>query len=339
MEEATPVVTSEPEQSQDRAENHVKIADDGTIFLSPEAEAAMEGEETPEPERTPEPEIPAKPKEEEAAPSKRKIRWKDREVEVDPSMEQDLIERGYNATQVLQQAQAERDSLAPYSGLVQAIKTSPAIAKQIAEILQGGKREAETPTQFDDPIEQLKYEIRQEVLKEVEEKHVKPMQAREVQTTHQQVIERTKTQVAADPLNKEVHTAIMQDCFDHGLHPESLDSQGRVIRPDLSDPIAISMYLQLDQDPQAYLRTYNRQRTKIAAAKPPPETPDPEKKPATEKPVATKRETRAPFLESAASGGTDASAEAKNRDLIKDLTKKSRAGDFAATGRLLELMA
>jgi hypothetical protein len=315
---------------QAEPKTHVSLSDDGIILLSPEAEAAMSGVEPPVLDKV-EPEQAQPPVIEKTEPevAKRKIKWQGQEVEIDPTKEEEFLSKGYDYTQKTQQLAAERNSLAPYVGLIDAVKQDPGLSKHIAEYLKGTPKEE--PKQFDDPIEQLKQEMRTEILKDVEEKYVKPFQQ---QANYQQVVDNTKARVSSDPLYKDVHQVIMQDCLDHGFNPESLDQSGRVARPDLSDPVGLQMYVQLDRDPSAYLKTYNRVREKIAQ-KPPVEKAQ---EVSTEKPVAVKRETKAPFLESSG-GGTQPGATAKQAEKIKELTKRSRNGDFKATGELLELMS
>lgn len=297
--------------------DHVSVSADGQIILSPEAEAIMEGQEPPEPEKK----EPDKASESEKEPekkevAKRKIKHNGVEVEIEPEKEDELISMGFDYTKKTQALAEERNKLTPYLGLVDALQKDPELQRHIAGYLKGDTKKEEPPTS-DDPIEQLKYETRQEVLKEVEEKFIKPLQQQNQFLSREQLIERVRTEVQRDPLYAEVHKAIIDYV------------------QELPDSVGKNLYLQLDQDPQSYIDMYNKQRTKIAALKDKAkETTTKEEKP----PEPVKRETHAPILESGNKGGAETSDKVL-KEKIKDLVKRSRAGDFHATGELLELNA
>lgn len=314
----TPVV-------QPNVADHVSVSDDGNIVLSPEASAIMEGKE---PEAQKEPEKASEQKEPEKAPEKvpekepekpkRKIKWQGQEVEVEPEKEEELLQKGFDYTKKTQALAAERDMITPYVGLVNAMQNDPEKAIAIAKILKG-ETVNEQPTQFDDPIEQLKYETRMETLREVEEKYIKPLQKQTAEVAQGRIIDSVLREVQKDPMFNEVDKAMCQYIADL---PESVG------RP---------LFNTLNGDPKSYLETYNKFRTKLAAKKP---EAKPEVQPATEEkaPEPLKRETHAPLLESADKGGNEPASKALN-DKIKALIKRSRAGDDAATGELLELHA
>lgn len=255
---------------------------------------------------------------------RRKIKWQGQDVELEPDKEVELLQKGFDYTQKMQALAAERDLLTPHIGVVKAIQADPDLQRMIAEHLTGRpaetRREEKTP-QFDDPIEQLKWEIRQDVLKEVEEKHVKPIQAQTQQMTHQQRLSSVKADVQADPLFAEVQQAITANV--------------QAIAQTMGPEIAGNMYRQLDQDPNAYLKAYHSMRPIIAARKSqsqsPPASGGP---PPANRPEPTKREERAPILESANSAPTESEARESNEKL-KSLNKRARAGDYRALGELL----
>jgi hypothetical protein len=303
-------------------EQHVGITEDGNMILSPEAEAILEGREpeTKKPDKQGDNQAPVEGKQvdtlesgkqEQGAP-KKKIKWQGQEVEVEPDKEIELLQKGFDYTQKTMQLQAERDLLAANIGLVKAVEQDPALRKKIAEHLKGAPEADEQPPQFEDPIEQLKWEVRQEVLKEVKEKYYKPAAEQVEALTHQQSLDRVKLQVQADPEYQQVHGKIIN-------YIKSLP-------PSLQQTTAY----QLDQNPQAYLETYNHYRQKIIANKKPE---DVQKAP----PEPTKRETHAPLLESAndSVGEPDSKAQEKR---VKDLITRSRRGDNHALGALIELM-
>ena len=244
-----------------------------------------------EPKESPKPEI-----------QKRKIKWQGQEVEVDPEKEVELLQKGYDYTQKMQALAAERELITPHIGVIKAMQQDPTLRQKIAEHFTGTPK-VETP-QFDDPIEQLKWETRQQTLKDVEEKFIKPMQMQQTQMTHQQVLANTRAQVQADPLFAEVHKAILDEV--NSLPPS----------------VQKTVYLQLDQDPKAYLETYQLKRQQLSAKK---QTPMPE---------PTKREDHAPILESAKSAPSESELK-KHNETLKSLNRRARSGDLRALGELL----
>jgi len=291
---------------------HASIGENGVIMLSDEALAAMENVETPDvPDEHIEEVTPAPIVE---APTARKIKHNGNEVEIAPEQEIELLQKGYNYEQKMAQLESERAKIQSYNGLVSAIEASPEIRQKVSQALgyQPAPVKEETP-QFDDPIEQLKWETRQEVMREVEEKFVKPMQQQTEATAHMQAVNATRQQVQADPQYDAVQAEII-----------------RTIQA-LPESVGKNLYLQLDQDPRSYLEMFNstKERLKLTSTTPTvKEVPEP-----------TKRETKAPLLETGNNNAPDASEQQRQTERIKELTKKSKAGDFRATGELMAMMA
>lgn len=256
---------------------------------------------------TPPVEKPEAVKEEvkETNPPKRKIKYQGQEVEIEPEKETEFIQKGFDYTQKMQQLAAEREIITPYTGVIKALQNDPVLQKKIAEHLAGTKEE---PKQFDDPIEQLKYETRQEVLKEVEAKFIKPLAEQQHTSNHQMQINSIKAQVQSDPMFQDVQGKIME-------HINSMPPT-----------VAQMMYRTLDQDPQSYLEMYKSIREKI---------PD-NKTPEVKTPAPVKKEEHAPILESANSAPTE-SASKKDEARVKDLNKKYRqTGDLKVLAELIE---
>ena len=314
--------TAQPTEGQAEVSN-VTTDDMGTPEVTPDQfldAVGLDDEREPkeEPERKPEPEKPT-PKSEETPPekkeeklpevTKRKIKWQGQEVELDPDKEIELLQKGFDYTQKMQALAAERQQLTPHLGVVKAMEKDPALRQKIAEHLTGKPPEPAKP-QFDDPIEQLKWEVRQETLKEVEKVFVKPVQQQQAALAHQQVLDHVKAQVQADPMYADVQEAIKKEVS--ALPPT----------------IAANVYRTYDQNPKAYLEAYQLKRQQLAGKQKPPEG----KKPQTAEP--TKREEHAPILESARTAPTEAEAR-KHNDGLKALNKRARAGDLQALGELL----
>jgi len=291
---------------------HVSIGENGVIMLSEEALAVMEQVEMPD---VPDEHIEGQPADPPVSETGRKIKWNGQEVEVKPEQEVELLQKGYNYEQKMAQLEQDRARIQAYNGLVSAIESSPAIKAKVAEALGYGNQAqvTEQPT-FDDPIEQLKWETRQEVLKEVEEKFVKPMQQQNQVNAHQQQLQAVRQSVQQDPMFQQVQTAIIEQIR---MMPESVGK---------------GLYQQLDQNPQAYIDMYKSVRQRIATQ------PQPTQQ-AAEAPQPTKRETKAPILESGNNPVSESAESQKMQERIKELTRKSKAGDYQATGELMSLLA
>ena len=299
------------EQGTPTEQTHVSLSDSGNIILSEEAMAVMEGIEAPkldEPQEAP-PAAEEPPKVE-----AKKIKHNGQEIEITPDREIELLQKGYDYDFKKQQIEAERAKLQAYQGLVSAIEASPEIKAKVSQAL--GYQTAQPPVNeqpsFDDPIDQLKWEIRQEVLQEVKQM-AKPLEQQLQMQQQMTVLDRVRAEVQKDPQFNDVQAAIIEQIK---AMPESI---GR------------NLYLQLDQDPKAYMEMF--QTVKQRLAKPQPQTK------AAELPEPTKRETRAPILEQGNNAESITAEQKKMDERIKDLQRKSKNGDYRATGELMALLA
>jgi len=231
------------------------------------------------------------PKEETPVSEKKKIKWQGQEVEIEPEKEIELIQKGYDYTQKTQELSRKLNEIAPLEGLAKQLEKDPNLAKHIASYFQQEKPEKE-PT-FDDPVEEFKYKTKQEILKEVQEKFVAPLQEQAKIYNHQQALNQVKATVAADPLYNEVQ-AVMVD------YVKSLPPALRQVT-----------YLQLDQDPKAYMEAYGHFRKQVETKKSAP----------TELPEAKKTE-RAPILESAGKA-PEVMGNAKQAEKVSKLKRKA----------------
>jgi hypothetical protein len=232
-------------------------------------------------------------------PDKFTIKWQGQDKEVTQDELFDLAQKGFDYTQKTQALAQERDQLAPYQGLAKLIQSDPLKANQIAAILSGQQpKEAEKP-KFDDPIEQLKWETKQETLAEVR----REMRQNLVPLHRQQALSQIKQQAQADPDYKEIHQKIIELVK---AQPPSLQK---------------TMYLQLDQDPKAYMEAFQHFKKQMSQEEP--------SAPIVPKP--TKKETHAPILESggvAAPEGVE--GKAKSVRISKLKAKAFRTGDPTA---------
>ena len=310
--------TQETTQVQPSVESHVSLSD-GNIVLSPEAEAILDGKEPiveePKQESQPETKEPEKEPPQKEEKAKRVIKWKGEDIEIDPAKEEELLQKGFDYTQKTQALAAERDMITPYVGLVKAMQNDPNLQKHIADYLKGETKKPE-PVESDDPIEQIITQAEKRAYERVQKELIEPIQKKTDQMTLEQVISSVSAEVRKDPLYNEVDKA-MRDYI-----------------AEMPEVVGRPLFNQLNTDPKSYLETYNKFRTKIAEKQTKPE-PEPE---AEKIPEPVKRETRAPILESADKGGLEPASKAQ-KEKIKELMKRSRNGDYRATGELMELMA
>jgi hypothetical protein len=238
-------------------------------------------------------------------PDKFIIKWQGQDKEVTQSELIDLAQKGFDYTQKTQAVSEKERELSPYIGLANLIKSDPTKANQIAAILTGQQAPQPQPEKktFDDPIEQLKWETKQDILAEVR----REQQAALIPLHRQQALNQVKAQVQADPDFKEVHQAII----------DMVKGQPPTIQK--------ALFLQLDQDPAAYVEAFQHFKNQKAT------------KPTTTTPTPVKKETRAPILEA---GGVESptgiEGKAKAERISKMKAKAMRSGEPTAVADWLK---
>lgn len=235
------------------------------------------------------------------------IKWQGQDKEVTQTELLELAQKGFDYTSKTQALAAERDQLAPYVGFVNQVKANPILASQIADLIAGKAPQAPQPPagpekpKFDDPIDQLKWEIKQEALAEAR----KEMQANLLPLHKQAALNQVRLQVQSDPDYATVHQQIV----------EMVKAQPPAIQK--------TLYLQLDQDPQAYMDTFQYFKNQKAQGTTATTTST-----AAPLPKPLKRETHAPILET---GGVAAPEVIRDKEkaarLSKQKAKALRNGD------------
>ena len=265
-----------------------------------EKEKETPTEETPEPE---------KPDEQPAVTPKYKIKVEGKEEELSVD---ELIARaqmGTDYTKKTQQLAEKERQLAPLEGLQRQLQTDPNFNQHILSYF-GQKKETPVEQPPEDPVDRLKWEMRQEILADVK----KEIQGSIQPLTHQQVVQQVRTSVMADPQYHEVH--------------------GRIVEYVKSLPPAIqkTAYLQLDQDPQAYLDTFQHFKRQITT-QPTQETPK-EQLP----PTPVQKTDHAPLLENAGSLPPTSTDAVKQREKIdKAKAKALRSGSTEALADFIQI--
>lgn len=222
------------------------------------------------------------------------IKWEGGDKEVDHRELLELAQKGFDYTKKTQKLAQEKDELSPFIGLANRIKGDPILAAQISQLMSGQQPVAKVvEPESDDPVEQLKAEIKRELRNEMEAK-LAPM-------GKQQMLDRVKMQVQSDP----DFNAIQQDIVN------MIQAQPKALQR--------NMFLQLDQDPESYMQTFKHFK-KIRQS-------DTGVQVSVPKPVSTK--TKAPILESAgiASEAPKVTRKEQKVSMDKKRAKALRTGD------------
>jgi hypothetical protein len=268
----------------------------------PKTEVREVETEAPAPEPAKDEEPKAK---EEPQPPKEKIKWQGQEVELSLDEMKNLAQQGYDYTKKMQELQAR---VAPLEGLKKRIDEDPGFAAHIAGYFNRGQQpEAQAP-KFEDPIDQLKWEIKQEAVREVEEKYLRPVREHQQQLTHQQRLQMVRSQVQADPQYAEVQ--------------QSIQSYVSSLPPALQR----TTYLQLDQDPNSYMEAFQHFKSRLAKTE----------QPKAEPPKTVQKAERAPILESSGTTQPTSQSAEKRKQIERLKTKALRSGDPIAISEWLQ---
>ena len=335
--EVTPTGQDEPGVTFDE-HGELKFSEAGLEGFKELLKADVHDEPRPTAEaiEEPEKEETEEEKEPEKEPVKRKLKVDGQEIEVTEDELITLAQQGKDYTKKTQQLSEERNAMAPFDALIRQLKSDPALSQHIAKYWQ--PQPETTKPQFDDPIEQLKWEIKQEVLADSR----KEMQAAINPLHRQSALNQVKQQVQADPDYTEVHGAIMGQVMAlpgaSELIAELQKGQNADLRT-IRNSLAKNAYLQLDQDPASYVEAFQQHKQALAAAK--KGTP-PVVEPITGKPVETKRTERAPILETTGTLPSEETVKSQRAKIDKAKAKVLRDGsvdalqDYLVTGGFLD---
>lgn len=256
------------------------------------------------------PEAKAEPEEEKAAPAKVKIG--DEEIDLDELKNGYMKEKDYR--QKTQALAEERRKIAAYEQHIKNLESDPAYVAHVKAYHQK-IAESQAPKPPDDPIEALKWEIKQEAKREIEREYAPIIQ----QLQAKQTIDSVKAQVMRDPLFDETQAAILN------------------MVQKLPPSVRELAYAKLDADPAAYMETYQDarkwiegQKAKAATKEEPAEAKKEEKK----EPVA--RRERAPLLESAGRTVPTASEESGKAEKLTKIRKTLKQGQGLSEEDLFE---
>lgn len=250
----------------------------------------------------------------EAPKPKVKIKWEGEEKELDQDELVNLAQKGYDYTQKTQALAEKERRLAPLEGIAKTAQSDPAFAAYLRDyFVQKGQvpKKDEQPPKFDDPIDELKYNLK----KEVREEFRKELSEKEKQVAHQLVLQRVRNEARMDPDFPDVTKLMIE-------HLKTLPEEtGKLV------------FLQWDQNPDAYQKAFSHYKTVVRALK--DKTPAPaawgapsQTPPATQTPA--ERTTKAPLLEASGTGeqGTAVTERAKKISRMK--AKALRSGDPSA---------
>lgn len=240
------------------------------------------------------------------ADRKLKIKWHGQEIELPEKDLVSLAQQGYDYTKKTQDLAEKERNLAPVEGLAKQIQGDPRFAAYVYQYFnQGGPAQPAAPKPPEDPVERLKYEIRNEIVKELGpqiQQSVQPL-------TQQSAVQRVQMDVMRDPMFNDVQAKLHE--YVNTLPPHSRQME----------------FMRLDQDPQSYLEMYGHVREQIVrqkAAAPP--DPLPPKNGKGEIPPGARREQKAPLLESSGTSEPPATKESQKKERLSKAKAKLLAG-------------
>lgn len=242
---------------------------------------------------------------------KHKLKVEGQEIEVTDEERDALAQQGMHYTRKMQELAAERNALTPYQALIQQLNSDPNLSQYIAGYWQQRQPAAQQPPQFEDPIEQLKWEIKQEILGATKNEIAQAITPIQRQT----VLNQVKQQVQADPEYNAVHQDIVNMVM---------------MQPPL---IQKTMFTQLDQDPQSYVEAFMHFKNLRAVQK---QTKTETSTPGETLPEPTKRTERAPILESSNPAPSPDSLKAQRIKIDKAKANALRSGSVEALQSFLE---
>lgn len=245
------------------------------------------------------PEAKAEPEEAKAAPAKVKIG--EEEIDLDELKNGYMKEKDYR--QKTQALAEERRKIAAYEQHIKNLESDPAYVAHVKAYHQK-IAEAQAPKPPDDPIEALKWEIKQEAKREL----LAEISPQFQQLQAKQTIDSVRAQVMRDPLFDDTQAAI--------LHMVN----------NLPPAVRELTYAKLDADPNAYMETYQDARKWVEGQKAKSTTKEEpaEKKEEKKEPVA--RRERAPLLESAGRTVPTASEESGKAEKLTKIRKTLKQG-------------
>lgn len=291
----------------------------GTTPPAPEAAPPQEQEPTApgsEPEPTPkaeqEPEKPVEPE----TPPVVKLKVNGEEIEVPREKLEALAQQGLDYTRKTQALAERAKQFEAWEAVIGRIQSDPALQARFRALFddQTPAQPKEKPAPPEDPIERLKWEIREEVLREVESK-VKPLEERPAQLERALALQSFKGEIQRDPLYPQAMQFVRQ----------YVEAQPAFARSEI--------FARLDSDPRAFLEVYGPARDHAASLLEAQRTgqaqqqtnaaPTQPERPATVHRTTTPRE--APPLEGAGPAGVAQTETARKAAEMKALTQRIRA--------------
>jgi hypothetical protein len=260
-----------------------------------------------------EPEAKSEPQEE--GPRLLRIKVNGEEMELPEDKLVALAQQGVDYTRKTQALSERSKQLEAWGAVINRIQSEPQLQARFRALFDDSQAQ-QAPVQQPqgneppaDPIDRLKWEIRQEVMAEVEGK-IKPLAERPAQLEQAMTLQSFKNEIQRDP-----------------VYPQALKLVQQYVanQPEFARE---ALYQRLDRDPRAFLEVYGPARahalTQAQQAREAQAAPAPEPKPAPVQRTVKPREA-APTLESAG-GAPAAGVESTRRSQdLKALTKRVRS--------------
>lgn len=255
----------------------------------------------------------------EEAPRLVKLKVNGEELELPEDKLVVLAQQGVDYTKKTQALSERARQLDAWSAVIERIQGDPALQARFRALFdeqhQGKPQAPQAQEPPADPIDRLKWEIRQEVLAEVDAK-VKPLAEKPQVLEQAMQLQAFKNELQRDPAYPQAMQLVQQ----------YVANQPPFVRDDL--------YRRLDSDPRAFMEVYGPARAHAlaqaqqASPQPPVATP-PEAVPTPLQRKVVPRET--PTLESAGGANTGSLESAKRAQELKTLTKRVKTNQATGT--------
>jgi len=237
------------------------------------------------------------------------IKWGGSEIEIGKDDLIKFAQQGYDYTRKTQDLAERERMIAPYEGLFRNIQTDPQFASYLAQYFHNKQATPQKP-HFDDPLAEMRWDVKQEVLKEVNDLLGKIL----APVVQNQAVQGVRSQAVADPYYRETVAAMQK-------HLETLPPVTKA-----------AVFQNWDTNPQAFMDAYRHYRQGVVAhAEKNKQTP-----PLNPNPNPGKSVKKAPVLEAAGAHNQTSGDAEKLAKLKKQKTAALRSGDTDAIAAWLE---
>ena len=252
---------------------------------------------------------------------KLKVNGKEKEVTYDDLVA--LAQKGDDYSYRMEQLRAKAMELEAAKPFVDALTQNQAFREYVAQF---GKNQPPAAPVSDDPVEQFRAEIAQQVLNQIKPQVEAPIQQVQQRVIESQIINHVKADDPDGSVRAEVKNFLSS--LPGHLDMVKLPDGREVPHPATSSGLAFETWQRMNADPQMFMSVYASCKERVKAK--PAATPQP-----TGKPTAVT--TRAPILEGGGPEQVDAASRTRRQEM-QALRDRAQSGDLAAAGKILDMI-